>query len=62
MATAIVIFVLLLFLSVPTGRVHAAEKIRISVSGSYSMTYLSAGLPNRKDFSKKKASTQRSLS
>lgn len=49
---AMVIFVLLLFLSVPTGLVQAAEKIRISVSGSYNMIFLSAGVAQQKGFFK----------
>ncbi len=50
MARAIV--VLFLVLLVPAKDAHAIEKIKISISGSYSMVFLSAGIAQKKGFFK----------
>lgn len=46
------ILALLLVLLAPGGGAQAAEKIRISVSGSYNMIFLSAGVAQKKGFFK----------
>lgn len=44
--------ILLLGLTVATGSAQAAERIRISVSGSYNMIFLCAGISQKKFFFK----------
>lgn len=50
MATTLVAFLFVLL--IPSFGIHAAEKIRISVSGSYNMIFLSAGVAQHNGFFK----------
>jgi ABC-type nitrate/sulfonate/bicarbonate transport system substrate-binding protein len=51
-AKAVCLLVFLFVILFPPFKTHAAEKIRISVSGSYNMIFLSAGVAQHKGFFK----------